>query len=364
MGRAFFYALLANTKARAFPLRNTGNTCSFKDRLVALMQTTTSSLLISEMLHDEPVLNLKCQSYGLPRHSAAPEQLEELYVLYPSAVCVLPGFGLFQTLRACRNQLARVQANCGDMVRAPPLTYKKWGFADQERVSDCEFAGPATANTFDHLLTASICGGFNTWYRSSAPQNSLIVATGSRPFVGFHYALEGEAPLVMTDVAKAVANKLKSTIGQALPGWLLGVTRSSSSDKVKEKVMMEPAEQMGCRFGLCDVLRHGDRIVMAPSRGLSVVSDSLGRVILIDNKKGVAVRMWKGYRDAQCGWLEVQEDVKRHHRTSSGSVTRASSQHPRTALFLVIFSPKKGLIEIWTTQQGPKVAMFTASKSG
>nr|CAD7257648.1 unnamed protein product [Timema shepardi] len=326
--------------------------------------TETSSLLISEMLHDEPVLNLKCQSYGLPRHSAAPEQLEELYVLYPSALCVLPGFGLFQTLRACRNQLARVQANCGDMVRAPPLTYKKWGFADQERVSDCEFAGPATTNTFDHLMTASICGGFNTWYRSSAPQNSLIVATGSRPFIGFHYALEGEAPLVMTDVAKAVANKLKSTIGQALPGWLLGVTRSSSSDKVKEKVMMEPAEQMGCRFGLCDVLRHGDRIVMAPSRGLSVVSDSLGRVILIDNKKGVAVRMWKGYRDAQCGWLEVQEDVKRHHRTSNGSVTRASSQYPRTALFLVIFSPKKGLIEIWTMQQGSKVAMFTASKSG
>nr|CAD7424763.1 unnamed protein product [Timema monikensis] len=326
--------------------------------------TETSSLLISEMLHDEPVLNLKCQSYGLPRHSAAPEQLEELYVLYPSAFCVLPGFGLFQTLRACRNQLARVQANCGDMVRAPPLTYKKWGFADQERVSDCEFAGPATATTFDHLLTASVCGGFNTWYRSSAPQNSLIVATGSRPFIGFHYALEGEAPLVMTDVAKAVANKLKSTIGQALPGWLLGVTRSSSSDKVKEKVMMEPAEQMGCRFGLCDVLRHGDRIVMAPSRGLSVVSDTLGRVILIDNKKGVAVRMWKGYRDAQCGWLEVQEDVKRHHRTSNGSVTRSSSQYPRTALFLVIFSPKKGLIEIWTMQQGSKVAMFTASKSG
>jgi hypothetical protein len=41
-------------------------------------------------------------------------------------------------------------------------------------------------------------------------------------------------------------------------------------------------------------LRHGDRVVISPNRNLSVVSDSLGRVILIDNLKGLAIRMWKG----------------------------------------------------------------------
>jgi hypothetical protein len=35
-------------------------------------------------------------------------------------------------------------------------------------------------------------------------------------------------------------------------------------------------------------------VVISPNRNLSIVSDSLGRVILIDNLKGVAVRMWKG----------------------------------------------------------------------
>ena len=48
------------------------------------------------------------------------------------------------------------------------------------------------------------------------------------------------------------------------------------------------------RFGLCDNLRHGDRVVISPNRHLSIVSDSLGRVILIDNLKGLAIRMWKG----------------------------------------------------------------------
>jgi hypothetical protein len=48
------------------------------------------------------------------------------------------------------------------------------------------------------------------------------------------------------------------------------------------------------RFGLCDILRFGDRVVISPNKNLSIVSDSLGRVILIDNLKGLAIRMWKG----------------------------------------------------------------------
>jgi len=65
------------------------------------------SLLLAELLHSEPVTHLKCQSFEPARFSTAQEHSEELYVMYYSAVCVLMGFGLFQTLRACRNQLAR-----------------------------------------------------------------------------------------------------------------------------------------------------------------------------------------------------------------------------------------------------------------
>jgi hypothetical protein len=65
------------------------------------------SLLLSEQLHSEPVTHLKCQSFEPARYSTAQEHCEELYIMYHSAVCVLMGFGLFQTLRACRNQLAR-----------------------------------------------------------------------------------------------------------------------------------------------------------------------------------------------------------------------------------------------------------------
>lgn len=61
-------------------------------------------------------------------------------------------------------------------------------------------------------------------------------------------------------------------------------------EKLKDKLIVEPAEPMVCRFGLCDVKRQGNSITMSPHRNLSAVSDSLGRVTLVDNHSGIALR--------------------------------------------------------------------------
>jgi hypothetical protein len=106
-----------------------------------------------------------------------------------------------------------MQANCGGILKAPLLTYRELGFTEQDRVAHSEVLGPATGNTFDHLVTASLYGGFSTSHCSSAPQTSLILATGKKPYAGFHYALEGEAPPIFADVTKAVVNKVKSAFG-------------------------------------------------------------------------------------------------------------------------------------------------------
>jgi hypothetical protein len=95
-------------------------------------------------------------------------------------------------------------------VVAPPLMYRKWGFTEQDRVVHSEVVGPATGNTFDHVVTTSLYGCFSARDCSSAPQMSLILATGKNPYAGFHYALEGAAPPVFADVTNAVVSKLKS----------------------------------------------------------------------------------------------------------------------------------------------------------
>ena len=48
------------------------------------------------------MLSVSCSS-----HQVSPGVEDELTAVFEDAVAILDGFGLYQTLRACRNQLAR-----------------------------------------------------------------------------------------------------------------------------------------------------------------------------------------------------------------------------------------------------------------
>ncbi|XP_011310795.1 rab3 GTPase-activating protein non-catalytic subunit [Fopius arisanus] len=342
--------------------------------------TDLGCLLLEEQLHPETLISLKCQSSPAGHGDTSPS--EEIHVLYPSAICVLPGFPLFSTLRLRRNHLAQVQANSLEkpleVSNGASLPLRKFGFKDQDVINDCEFVGTTSVNTFDHLMTASVCGGFNASYRSSAPQHSLTIATGKRPYLGFHYALEGGAAPVLSDMALAMASSLASAIGRigtAVP-WLRTSIKPTKQNPPQDRKgpAAEAPESMTCRFALSDVMREGDCLVPSPNRALSVVADGMGRVLLLDNRKGLALRMWKGYRDAQCGWVEVSEDKHSNRSSALGDLSvcnkthktqRTNSRHSlKTALFLVIYAPKKSVIDVWGVQQGGKITTFTTSKNG
>ncbi|GJQ87312.1 hypothetical protein Trydic_g17361 [Trypoxylus dichotomus] len=304
------------------------------------------TLLLEEQLHNDSVVSLKCQSQHNPRPDISPElKPEELYVQYTNNVCVINGSNLFTTLRNCRSYITRRET--GGSYNEPMMTSmnpKKWGFVDQNTVNDMAVVGLDLSNTFDHLLTASTCEGFDSRYRAVAPNSNLVMAVGIKPFVGFHYAIEGGTQPVLSDVAKAVANKLKS----ALPGWLTG---AKISPEKQSSITFLPADSMTCRFGLCDAHRIASDIILSPNKKLAAVSDTLGRVMLIDTHKGIAIRIFKGYREAQCAFVQVPDERKVKHR----------SMKP-VALFLLIYSPKKGTLEIFSAQIGTKIATFTASK--
>lgn len=71
-----------------------------------------------------------------------------------------------------------------------------------------------------------------------------------------------------------------------------------------------------------------------------------------------------GYRDAECGFLEVEEVVhKTRHRHRHHAHTPSASS-PTSVLLLVIFSPKKGLVELFSLRHGPRVAALRVSKNG
>ncbi|KNC75150.1 hypothetical protein SARC_12316 [Sphaeroforma arctica JP610] len=50
----------------------------------------------------------------------------------------------------------------------------------------------------------------------------------------------------------------------------------------------------------------------------------------------VYLRVWKGYREAQCGWIEVKEEPQQ------------DTTHPlRSITLLVMLAPRRKLMEVW-----------------
>jgi len=136
--------------------------------------------------------------------------------------------------------------------------------------------------------------------------------------------------------------------------WLTGgQTQPQSSDKSESSEII--SETLYPRHELVDYQRTGCNIYMSPlNYQLAAVTDTLGRIVLIDIAKGIPIRMWKGYREAQCGFIEVNESKSR----------KENNEGRRCGLFLVIYAPRKAIIEIWCLQKGPKIATFQCSKHG
>ncbi|XP_066527390.1 rab3 GTPase-activating protein non-catalytic subunit isoform X2 [Hoplias malabaricus] len=319
--------------------------------------TENGVLLLAQLLNEDPVLRLKCRTYEIPRHPGVTEQHEELSILYPAALVTIDGFSLFQSLRACRNQVARAAAAGSDAIQPPPLAYKKWGLQDMDTIVDHSSVGIMTLNVFDQMKNASILGGFHASVKGSPPAMSQYITVGGGPFTGFYYAVEGSSQPLLSHVALAVASKLTSALFSAASGWLGWKNKNEEEPAQKQKPKVEPATPLPVRFGLPDSRRHGESISLSPCNTMAGVTDDFGRVTLLDVARGIAIRMWKGYRDAQLGWVQVSEARGEREIATSPSMPR------RHAQFLVIYAPRRGILEVWGTQHGPRVGAFTVGKN-
>uniref|UniRef100_A0A8C4V723 RAB3 GTPase activating non-catalytic protein subunit 2 n=1 Tax=Falco tinnunculus TaxID=100819 RepID=A0A8C4V723_FALTI len=325
--------------------------------------TESGVLLLAQLLNEDPVLQLKCRTYEIPRHPGVTEQNEELSILYPAAIVTIDGFSLFQSLRACRNQVARAAASGNENVQPPPLAYKKWGLQDVDIIVDHASIGIMTLSPFDQMKTASNIGGYYAAIKNSPPAMSQYVTVGSNPFTGFFFALEGSSQPLLSHVALAVASKLTSALFNAASGWLGWKSKHEEEPAQKQKPKVEPATPLAVRFGLPDSRRHGERICLSPCNTLAAVTDGFGRVILLDVTRGLAVRMWKGYRDAEVGWIQTVEDLHERETEKMDFSPFGNAQGPsRVAQFLVIYAARRGILEVWSTQQGPRVGAFNVGK--
>lgn len=111
---------------------------------------------------------------------------------------------------------------------------------------------------------------------------------------------------------------------------------------------------MTLRYAFFDDHRATMHVWLSARNRLAAVSDSLGRIILVDCLHNIILRIWKGYRDAQCSFMQVDEKLSKN----------THKQKRKHTTFLAIYSPRRATVDVWCVERGKKLAVFPAGPHG
>eukprot|EP01113_Clastostelium_recurvatum_P012598 TRINITY_DN16540_c0_g1_i5.p1 TRINITY_DN16540_c0_g1~~TRINITY_DN16540_c0_g1_i5.p1 ORF type:complete len:552 (-),score=101.86 TRINITY_DN16540_c0_g1_i5:40-1695(-) len=382
--------------------------------------TPSGVLLLSQLLHKGKVARLVPRQTPVTcsgaSSSSSQQVTEELTILYASGVVAnITGSSLFQVLQVAYAQSLHKDDALPASSSATTLAFRKWGLAGIDTISDIASCGPLLPSPFElfNFSTPSSSpslSAFPSYTNSSAtpPSSTYIhhsntstahrlLGVGRNPPVSFFVAEEGQDSTysIAINLASTVATKLTSAVLGFAKSWWGAKPKDQDEPPVKE-TPIEPAHPLPTRWSLSDPHRQAQSVTLSPTGHLAATTDGYGRVLLVDVIEGFVVRMWKGYRDAQCGWVQY-DPTRTIARTSEPKQTTSSSssgwdndnwdedeggdeddkgkekereESKKSAsgeplgglaplsLHLVIYGSRRGIVEVWRMKHGERVGIM------
>lgn len=198
---------------------------------------------------------------------------------------------------------------------------------------------------------------------------SRYIGVGSHPMLTYYATSESTRPLMSAaSMASYVVSRVTSPVFSFAKSWWgspnnnINDTHSSNSptpyvpDMRRPPSHIEPATPIPAVFSANDACRKINQISICPPstsaqrQTLAVTADALGRVILWDVIEGEMIRIWKGVRDAVCGWVEIFE----HELYEQKDILSP----PKVLLFLVMYSCKRGFLKVFQMRHGKQVGAY------
>lgn len=183
---------------------------------------------------------------------------------------------------------------------------------------------------------------------------STIISAGADPFLSFYHAGNDQNSIIhLAHIATAMASRAAGAVWSFAKSWGWNsagedaqASDASNSYAGASGTADDAAEHVAAPVGSVrsvaeDARRRSRCLALSPTGRLAAVTDTLGRVLLIDTSRMLVIRMWKGYRNAQCGWMHGREGATRP-----------------LGLYLVIYSAQRGIVEVWRARYGPRVFSF------
>ncbi|KAI7901960.1 Rab3 GTPase-activating protein regulatory subunit N-terminus-domain-containing protein [Cokeromyces recurvatus] len=333
----------------------------------------TGVLLTEQQLETTPVLTIKIRTPPPISKIANQKSLhedEDITVLFKeNRVVSIDGQSLWMVLRVCDGQR---ESGIDASRMHTAFTYKKWDLQHQDEVNDIISLGPSPTYSQIPFIDPSNTISTSTVFTSKTT-TSRYIAVGAHPMLTYYATSDSTRPLMSAaSMASYVVSRVASPVFSFAKSWW---GSSNSQEKTQSRSgpptpfvpqmrspppsHIEPATPIPSILAIDDTYRKINHISVCPPsisaqhHTLAATADGLGRVILWDIFEGEMIRMWKGVRDAVCGWVEVFEyELYNLERPDNHQYP------PKVLLFLVIYSSKRGILKVFQMRHGKQVGAY------
>lgn len=296
-----------------------------------------SAPILRQRVHNSAVKAIKARPPPTVPVVGSENNGEELYVVMEdNTIALFDGESLLTTLRA---QFVTALRGAKESGRAAPST---------TQISFRKFLISGQGNSSDIVTYRARTG------RGSG-EGSFLLSVGTDPFLSVYCSTRDNSNLVQ--LASDVASKLKSSIFSYAKSWWSS-DDSSGAPVVEPPPKISPGTRLNSVNALQDSARKALWVVVDGTGRLAAMADALGRVMLVDlaTLPPTLVRMWKGYREAQMAFFQSPLTPE----SGSGAVEASRRQYQ---LFLAIYAPRRGLLEVWEMRNGNRQAILNVGKN-
>jgi len=305
--------------------------------------TESGQLLLEKAFHDSPVKRINVQAMPEGKHFTQvlhSQAVQELVVVHPSVVVTISAGDLFSTLAAALSSLAKARAGHTEeeeMVAPLPGTLL---MVTEQKIEDCaSLVSQQTA--YCQYLGLTMQGGYVDSRHKPLHTAPSFLTTGLDPFLHRLERPNGSGP-GLSSVVSSVKSGLWSAVGGLWGGS--GVEKGPKPD---------PSVTLAVSHSIKDEGRHGLEMLLSPDKVYTAVRDAQNRVMLVETSTGTVVQAWRGYHRVMMAWtitsLPKEEEV---------------TTDLQLAVLLLLYLPRRGLIEVWSPEQKAKVTEFHVSQHG
>ncbi|CAL5193371.1 unnamed protein product [Lathyrus oleraceus] len=330
----------------------------FDDIRVIVAGTSSGYLLIyslrAELIHRQmiyPGRVLKLRVRGTKKDLIQDSSSEEFCLIMPGVIARFDGSVVQNMLQKWfeeanpqfRNQKQKNQDSEDFENSQVKLPFQLWNIGKYGTCADAAVTGIMPPPLMEH---------------QSSQRYYCAVAVGDDAVISAYRLSEDKGRSLVGAILSKVVPATFSTIASF--SKLIWRSENTSPQKSPKKSEAKPqpfarASPLTC---IKDHPRKGEKLTLSPSGTLAAITDSLGRILLLDTQALVVVRLWKGYRDASCLFMEMLVNKD----TASSSSTYYEPMKSDYCLCLAIHAPRKGIIEIWQMRTGPRLRTITCAK--